>query len=92
MSEETLTIITGFVESYSRWFYYSSVLWVLAGLAAVSTSAVLLRKGYKEQDPAFITGGLLSLAVGACMLLHGGPSLLEPEAMAIHQLLKDVSP
>jgi len=79
------------VQEYATWY-------IAQAIGLIAFGVYLIYKGYKfvtpegwgEQLTPIVKGVLIF--VGALFVIHQLPDLFSPEAIAIHQLLRDVKP
>jgi hypothetical protein len=76
------------VVNYTHWFFTSATCWLLFGLLCL----VGAWKAWKERDTFeeySVLAAIILLIVGALTVPLNVPTLLNPRAYAIHQLVTD---
>ena len=85
------------IAAYTHYYIWTSVAWGtfwLAGLSAVIFVAIRLRSWMPDDDalPGVYVGLAALGAVSGVAVMANVADIIAPEAAAIHQLLKDVTP
>ena len=72
---------------YTAWHFKSALVWVMLGLAAAFCGAF----GFKSaEDWEFKLLWVIPVFFGLVILAINIPTVFEPEAYSIHQLIRDV--
>lgn len=78
------------VASYTTWMIAAAVAWIVVGVILLFMAAYMFRHADKESPLLSLS---ISLALGFFGLLFiatNVPDLVSPQAMATHQLIKDI--
>ena len=80
------------VVEYTKWHSMNALSWTLAGVSFLVISAVLFMIEIKSTiaDGAFCIAGVLFLIFGIIIVASNLSTIYEPQAFAIHQLIRDL--
>jgi len=86
---------SGTISAYTHYFIWASVVWIVAGaiLIAVSVYPKLYRQMEEtfDKESVYVLRGII-LVIGLIMFVGNLSDLVSPQAVAIHQLLNDITP
>jgi hypothetical protein len=80
------------VEEYTNWYLVHSISWTVFGIGCLFFSKFLWKKAWDDdRDFQNMSGfvAILLVIIGVVAIPVNLPTLLNPKAYAIHQLLKD---
>jgi len=92
LSELVKPAVESAIAGYTAWFVINSICWLAFGLMCALTAIFMwrARKQFDDCVPAFVVIVVL-IFTASLSVAFNLPTLLEPRAYAVHQLLKDAS-
>lgn len=82
------------VRQYSRWFFVSSLGWILAGIGSLVIAGKIWNKNFDDYDSNLLIPVRVicvsAIIISVLVIFANLPTILCPTAYSIHQLLEDV--